>query len=78
MKQVATAEALSGEKFDIDTNSINDEALADNREFQNIMDTIGDLPKSPTEVNTTNTTGTTNSPSPTSTSVGGGSSSGGY
>ena len=76
--QVATAEALSGEKFDIDTNSINDEALADNREFQNIMDTIGDLPKSPTEVNTTNTTGTTNSPSPTSTSVGGGSSSGGY
>ena len=76
--QVTTAEALSGEKFDIDTNSINDEALADNREFQNIMDTIGDLPKSPTEVNTTNTTGTTNSPSPTSTSVGGGSSSGGY
>ena len=76
--QVATAEALSGEKFDIDVNSINDAALGDNQEFKNIMDTIGELPSSPTEVNTTNTTGTTSSPIPTSTSGGGGGSGGGY
>jgi len=75
--QVATAEALSGEKFDLDVNSINDAAIADNQEFANIMDTIGELPSSPTEANTTNTTGTTSSPNPTSTS-GGGSSGGGY
>jgi hypothetical protein len=76
--QVATAEALSGEKFDLDVNSINDAAIADNQEFANIMDTIGELPSSPTEANTTNTTGTTSSPNPTSTSGGGGSSGGGY
>ncbi len=76
--QVATAEALSGEKFDLDVNSINDAAIADSQEFANIMDTIGELPSSPTEANTTNTTGTTSSPNPTSTSGGGGSSGGGY
>ena len=76
--QVATAEALSGEKFDLDINSINDAAIADNKEFSNIMDSIGELPSSPTEANTTNTTGTTSSPNPTSTSGGGGSSGGGY
>tara|TARA_B100000497_G_scaffold108702_1_gene127007 strand:- start:21 stop:560 length:540 start_codon:yes stop_codon:yes gene_type:complete len=76
--QVATAEALSGEKFDLDINSINDAAIADNKEFSNIMDSIGELPSSPTEANTTNTTGTTISPNPTSTSGGGGSSGGGY
>lgn len=76
--QVATAEALSGEKFDLDVNSINDAAIADNQEFSNIMDTIGELPSSPTEANTTNTTGTTSSPNPTSTSGGGGSSGGAY
>ncbi len=76
--QVATAEALSGEKFDLDVNSINDAAIADNQEFANIMDTIGELPSSPTEANTTNTTGTTSSPNPISTSGGGGSSGGGY
>ena len=76
--QIATAEALSGETFDLDVNSINDAALGDNQQFAEIMDSIGKLPSSPTEANTTNTTGTTSSPNPTSTSGGGGSSGGGY
>ena len=76
--QIATAEALSGETFDLDVNSINDAALGDNQQFAEIMDSIGKLPSSPTEANTTNTTGTTSSPNPTSTSGDGGSSGGGY
>ena len=75
--QVATAEAVSGEKIDLDTSEISNDSLADNEEFSNIMKNLGDVPSSPTEANTTNTTGTTSSPNPTSTS-GGGSSGGGY
>ena len=75
--QVATAEAISGEKLDLDAALIDNETLADNDEFNNIMKDLGDIPSSPTEANTTNTTGTTSSPNPTSTS-GGGSSGGGY
>ena len=75
--QVATAEAISGEKIDLDTSEISNDSLADNEEFSNIMKNLGDVPSSPTEANTTNTTGTTSSPNPTSTS-GGGSSGGGY
>lgn len=75
--QVATAEALSGEKIDIDAALVDNELLANNDEFNNIMENLGDIPSSPTEANTTNTTGTTSSPNPTSTR-GGGSSGGGY
>jgi hypothetical protein len=75
--QVATAEAISGEKLDLDAALVDNETLADNDEFNNIMKDLGDIPSSPTEANTTNTTGTTSSPNPTSTS-GGGSSGGGY
>ena len=74
--QVATAEAISGEKLDLDAALVDNETLADNDEFNNIMKDLGDIPSSPTEANTTNTTGTTSSPNPTSTS-GGGSSGGG-
>ena len=76
--QVATAEAISGEKLDLDAALVDNETLADNDEFNNIMKDLGDIPSSPTEANTTNTTGTTSSPNPTSTSGGGGSSGGGY
>jgi|TARA_R110001599_G_scaffold80107_1_gene216663 hypothetical protein len=77
--QVATAEALTGEKLGIDVNSINNEALADNDEFSKIMKNLGNVPTSPTEANTTNTTGTSNtSGNSSSTSGGGGSSGGGY
>jgi hypothetical protein len=77
--QVATAEALTGEKLGIDVNSINNEALADNDEFSKIMNNLGNVPTSPTEANTTNTTGTSNtSGNSSSTSGGGGSSGGGY
>ena len=77
--QVATAEALTGEKLGIDVNSINNEALADNDELYKIMNNLGNVPTSPTEANTTNTTGTSNtSGTSSSTSGGGGSSGGGY
>ena len=75
--QVATAEAISGEKIDLDTSEISNDSLADNEEFNSIMKNLGGIPSSPTQANTTNTTGTTSSPNPTSTS-GGGSSGGGY
>ena len=76
--QVSTAEALSGEKIDLDAALVDNEVLRDNDEFNNIMKNLGDIPSSPTEANTTNTTGTTSSPNPASTSGGGGSSGGGY
>ena len=76
--QVATAEALSGEKIDLDAALVDNEVLKDNDEFNSIMKNLGDIPSSPTEANTTNTTGTTSSPNPASTSGGGGSSGGGY
>lgn len=75
--QVATAEALSGEKFDLDTSQISNEALANNEEFNSIMKNLGDIPTSPTEANTTNTTGTSNTSGNSSSTSGGGSSSGG-
>ena len=75
--QVATAEALTGEKLGIDVNSINNEALADNDEFSKIMKNLGNVPTSPTEANTTNTTGTSNTSGNSSSTSGGGSSSGG-
>jgi len=76
--QVATAEAISGEKLDLDAALVDNETLADNDEFNNIMKDLGDIPSSPTEANTSNKKGTTRSPNPTSTSGGGGSSGGGY
>ena len=75
--QVATAEAISGEKIDLDTSEISNDSLADNEEFSNIMKNLGDVPSSPTEANTTNTTGTTTTPGNSSSTSGGGSNSGG-
>ena len=77
--QVATAEAVSGEKIDLDTSEISNDSLADNEEFNSIMKNLGGIPSSPTQANTTNTTGTsTTSGNSSSTSGGGGSSGGGY
>ena len=75
--QVATAEAISGEKIDLDTSEISNDSLADNEEFSNIMKNLGDVPSSPTEANTTNTTGTTTTSGNSSSTSGGGNSSGG-
>ena len=75
--QVATAEAISGEKIDLDTSEISNDSLADNEEFSNIMENLGDIPSSPTEANTTNTTGTTTTSGNSSSTSGGGNSSGG-
>ena len=75
--QVATAEAISGEKIDLDTSEISNDSLADNEEFNNIMKNLGGGPSSPTQANTTNTTGTTTRTTTTSTSGGGGGGSGG-
>jgi len=75
--QVSTAEAISGESIDLDTSQISNDSLADNEEFNSIMKNLGDIPSSPTEANTTNTTGTSNTSGNSSSTSGGGSSSGG-
>ena len=82
--QIATAEALSGEKIDINTDLINNETLANNEEFANILNNIGNIPSSPTEENTTADTVVANSPVNTNStsaptpSSGGGGGGGGY
>ena len=81
--QVATAEAISGESLNLDTDLINNETLANNEEFTKLMSNLGDVPSSPTESNTTNTTVVSNSPVNTNSTSGGGggggsSSGGGY
>tara|TARA_Y100000592_G_C5429306_1_gene297454 strand:+ start:254 stop:817 length:564 start_codon:yes stop_codon:yes gene_type:complete len=60
--QIATAEALSGEKIDLNTDLINNETLANNEEFAEILRNLGDIPTSPTEENTTADTVVANSP----------------
>ena len=60
--QIATAEAISGEKIDLNTDLINKATLANNEEFANILNNLGDIPTSPTEENTTNDTVVANSP----------------
>ena len=51
--QIEKAEALTGEKIDINVDNIEDENLSGNDEFQEILNAI---PSSPLEDNTTNTT----------------------
>ena len=60
--QIANVESLTGEKIDLDTNLINNDTLANNDEFANILSSLGDIPTSPTEENTTNDTVVANSP----------------
>ncbi len=51
--EIEKAEALTGEKINLDINNIEDEQFAGSKQFSNILNAI---PSSPTEENTTNTT----------------------
>tara|TARA_B110000037_G_scaffold21186_1_gene23211 strand:- start:614 stop:1093 length:480 start_codon:yes stop_codon:yes gene_type:complete len=51
--QISTAEALTGEKINLDVDNIEDADLSGTKEYNEILSTI---PSTPTEDNTTNTT----------------------
>ncbi len=53
--QIEKAEALTGQKIDLDINDIEGTQLADSKQFSDILESIDSQPKSPTEVNTTST-----------------------
>ena len=59
--QISNAEALTGEKLDIDLDTIDEARISDSSQFTELLDSIGQ-PSSPTDANTTNTTVVSNNP----------------
>ena len=51
--QISTAEALTGEKINLNVDNIGDTDLSGTKEYNDILNSI---PSTPTEANTTNTT----------------------
>ena len=79
--QLDLVEATTGQKLDLDINTIDDAQLTDSTQFNEILAELDKQPKSPTEANTTATTVVSNNPTNANSTSGGGgtgTSGGGY
>ena len=79
--QLDLVEATTGQKLDLDINSIDEAQLSDSTQFNEILAELDKQPSSPTEENTTATTVVSNNPTninSTSGAGGTGASGGGY
>tara|TARA_B100002019_G_scaffold178901_1_gene154492 strand:+ start:4989 stop:5540 length:552 start_codon:yes stop_codon:yes gene_type:complete len=72
--ELEKVEALTGEKLNLDIDTIDEAQVTDSSQFTDLLNSLGNQPTSPTEENTTATNIVTNSPTPTS---GGGAAAGG-
>lgn len=72
-------EALTGEKLNLDIDSIDEAQVSDSSQFTDLLNSLGNQPSSPTEENTTATSVVTNAPTvnPSAGAASGGTSGGG-